>query len=628
MKSKTLSSEKGLFLKNIKETWPIWATYTFILLWIVPIVLYFSISFANYSVIKNSAEISGELLSDIINIGSEGTTILIIIVSIVLSSKINSYLSRENSSCFYHALPFTRTRLFMVNYISGLVILLVPVFVTYVIGGFVTISLGSSYFGLLMIDFLFKILVAFVCYSLSSLLNVITGNRIMALIVYVIYFFISDFFISIMNLYLSNGLFGINNNIINAPSRFLLFLDPIALFDNLEYHMVYDAAYQATGDYMIYNVSFTVIYEIILGGIFLAAALLLYKRRKSETAGDVISFGFAKVVFKYGFAICYSMLMTLMLEVIILESESKPISEHKALQIVLFIISAIVGYLIAQMIIDKKFNIFKKASVKLPIIGIIAAVFISFLTFDIMGFESKVPDKSDIDSISINYKNICYVIPNDYTDITDEVIDTHNRLLAERYKPENYDYNIFTINYVTKEFESISRTYYVAMDDKRIEDMFNRFAREHIDITYNDSGIERFKVENITNAYVYTENNNQLDSLNLEDINAQRLFKALMKDIEENNITYSEAFNYSDLYMDYSVFDNVAYDEPIEIVDDTEIPLNNDSFVVCFEFRCHDDEPGSEYSYLVSKCYHFNKRCKNTMNYLNIFSMIPILEMQ
>ena len=135
MKSKTSCFNKTIFLKNITHFWPIWLMITGWNIFIMPFMIYNTS--LQYKVMKDVTE--KELFqmksNDLLSIVSVYMNpVVLFIFAIIAVMAVFSYLYNSRSANTIHALPVTRKELFLTNYISGLLFLIVPEAVGFLLG--------------------------------------------------------------------------------------------------------------------------------------------------------------------------------------------------------------------------------------------------------------------------------------------------------------------------------------------------------------------------------------------------------------------------------------------------------------------------------------------------------------
>ena len=127
----------------------------------------------------------------------------------------------------------------------------------------------------------------------------------------------------------------------------------------------------------------------VVAVIMVAAAYFLYKSRRTESAGDVVAVARLRPVFKYGVAVCSGLFLGYVTDAAV---GGLP---------VWMVLWTVVGYFAAQMILDKSFRVFKKWHGAL-IVGAVMTAAVLMITLDVTGFEKRVPELDDVESIEVS----------------------------------------------------------------------------------------------------------------------------------------------------------------------------------------------------------------------------------
>ena len=126
MRSVTSCFNSTLYRKNLSRFWPIWALYSVIWLFALPLNLLTTIQRGQNWALEDLAH-SLDYFSRVsvgysLNLG----TVLAVIFGLLAAMAVFSYLDASRSACMMHALPLRREALFFTNYLSGLSFLLLP----------------------------------------------------------------------------------------------------------------------------------------------------------------------------------------------------------------------------------------------------------------------------------------------------------------------------------------------------------------------------------------------------------------------------------------------------------------------------------------------------------------------
>lgn len=235
MRSKTSCFNKTLFLKNLTRFWPLWGGASFI-------GALFSLALLSQLLRYGKDSIASEPLE--MTLGYYGilsglVPIICLLYGLLCALAVWGYLYSARSVNLMHILPIRREGLFVTNFLSGYVMLLLPFAVT---GGLCIVI--SAVFGLfepvgVLVTILGVLGESFFYFSSATLAAFITGNIFAMPALYLLLHFLE----AILDLLLSNFargfIFGLSTNY----TGFLEFLSPtVYLMRNVDA----DAQYQKT----------------------------------------------------------------------------------------------------------------------------------------------------------------------------------------------------------------------------------------------------------------------------------------------------------------------------------------------------------------------------------------------
>ena len=211
---------------------------------------------------------------------------------------------------------------------------------------------------------------------------------------------------------------------------------------------------------------------------------------------------------------------------------------------------ALIGLVIARMIVERTPRIFDKATLKRVIIyGIIAAAFFCFTAFDFTGYEKRIPEADNVASVYLDISDytsqtgIVSVYPNGNSMSlkTPEAIDVVQNLHQSEINAGNKDANTgstvaqITIKYALKSGGTISRTYEINDSEK-----YAAALREYAKLYTNKEFVSRYYSDRIFNPSVIKAtavNYENSESIDLKGKKLQALQNAIMADA--SNRTYN-----------------------------------------------------------------------------------------
>ncbi len=213
----------------------------------------------------------------------------------------------------------------------------------------------------------------------------------------------------------------------------------------------------------------------VIGLVLLAAAYLLYRRRKLESAGDFLA------VPKLAPVLAAAMALTGTAAVrIVLESTGIGYSMEKAMTLLFAFAGLAVGWFAAQMLLRRSTQVFQlRQWAGLGILTLGIAVSLGLTKLDVLGISDWVPQPEDVKSVTYNFNvgdtlddeagiadmiqlhNLCLE-----EKLTDEQVQEKYRVFHEEHpdEPYPYDYQSVFFTYHLKNGRTVQRRYYLRTD--------------------------------------------------------------------------------------------------------------------------------------------------------------------
>lgn len=392
MNSKTSYFNRTVFLKNLTRFWPVWVASLLIWIFIMPMSILGTIS--SQTMYLSTADIKDALESAVYRSAFGGGGIFTAIFSILSAMTVFSYLYQSRSAQFYHSLPVKRESLFVTNYLSGLLVVLFPLVVVFLLSALVEMLTGYLNLQVLLAWLAIVSVQSLLFFSFAAFCAMFTGH-IAALPVF---FFVLNFLAVgvqyMVQIILSNFVFGMQL----VRSVTLSFLSPMYYF-SMDEGVYMNANGRAVG-----IANWPLILGYALAGLLLAvAALAIYKRRNVETAGDLVAFKPVRHVFKYGMALCVALFLSVLFNTIM---GSTVMSTSFWRVLVSMLLSGFVGYFAAEMLLSKSFRVFKRGLLGWLIFSGALVVILFAVKLDLIGYERRLPDSEAVSKVYIgNYIN-------------------------------------------------------------------------------------------------------------------------------------------------------------------------------------------------------------------------------
>ena len=419
MRSATSFFDKTLFRSQLKHTWPLWLGYTALWLFLVPVALFSELSAyqGNYS----AADASRLLL----NAGVRGGVFISFVFGLFFAMLAFSHLTQSRATNGFHALPVRRETIFLTAYLTGLFCQLSTILVTFLLGAAVSAPLHLSFWSVTGAAMGSAMLEAVFFYSFAALCMMMTGQILAA----PVFYFVGNILVPGMEYLLrnfaGNFLYGYSGHTDVA----LGFLSPplymytmctevaIASIETCESDSYYVTAYA------LERGSLMILAAYALAGLVIALiALLLYRTRKSEMTGSTVAFPWATPIFKYGVAFCTAVALGQFLYYFLFGQYRSSGNDSLPGTILCMVAAGLVGYFVAEMLIRKSFRVFRAGAKGAAIVALALVLLGVAMSFDLTGYEKRVPDESEIESVYYTFSGM--------TNVTTDDADTIRRLTA------------------------------------------------------------------------------------------------------------------------------------------------------------------------------------------------------
>ena len=489
MQSKRSFFNRTLFRKNLTRFWPLWAVPSFIGA-LFPLV-------ALTQIVRYGEDLQPlEVTRTYYDIVTYGVPIVSLIYAVLVAAAVWSYLYNSRSVGMMHTLPVKRSGLFVTGVLSGMAMMLIP----YVVTGGLAIVVFLCFGGFDLLGTLVTILGvlghSLFYFASATAVAFVTGNLFALPVLYFIFHFLAVGMDVLVNLFANGFIFGLNTDY----SGLVEWLSPTVY---LMHHVMVDsqhverfvsdvrASYGGYYDYELVSVTLEngwLIGVYALAGLaLLGIAYALYRARRSESAGDVVAVGWMKPVFRYGVALCGAMAGGLALYAIFWGSFQNGDLYDVLPLLAAMLVAGAIAYYTASMLLAKSLRVFRGSWKGLGTMAICMVVICGVLHFDLLGVETRVPQVSQVETVTL------YVADNNYTfdpeteaDLLEEVRAVHRAIAedADYIRAKDWpmtasdetdflnvaSYNSVRLTYGLKNGATVSRRYYVPITRNRLQD--------------------------------------------------------------------------------------------------------------------------------------------------------------
>lgn len=451
-------------------------------------------------------------IAQVISFDSPFIKLVLIVLATLCGVAMFRYLHDRRQVDFYHALPISRGKLFAVNYISG-VLLVLPFYLIVLVIGLIFVSamgLGGQITGALLVQSILGNIAYFLLnYTVAVLCTVLTGNTIITVLLG-IWAQLGIPVLMVMVQCYQAMFYETFSSTVPLMQTFVLYGSPMCNYlvtfhdTHTMYVPLFDTALDVVGGMAV------LIYPVILTIVLGVLSYFLFVRRKSENTGMAVSFRRAKAPIKWFMSIFSGLGFGLIFTVIF--------SGTSGGMWFGLVFGVVLCHMIVEIIYDFDFKALLHHWKQMIVLAILAVVVVAGIKNDVFGYDNYIPDVDDIASAAIesSYYNIDwnYNVQDIYKDqLTDaESIEKIHQLaelsVANNGKPEEGDStHAYTIHYTLKNGDHVSRCYTEVPTNVVQDMMVNLVASEQYLKQYstlqtlripatNEEGMTRLEVRN------------------------------------------------------------------------------------------------------------------------------------
>lgn len=434
MQSKTLCFNATLFRKNLARFWPLWGMASFLGA-LFPLALLLDLMRTKPGSVEPL-----EFTQAYYSVLSYGVPIVSLLYAALVAMMVWSYLYNARSVGLMHTLPIRREGLFATNFLSGMAMMLIPYAVT---GGLcVLISLGYGGFDPagLAVTVLGVLGESFFYFASATFAAFIVGNLFALPAVYFLLHFLAVMLDWLVSSLAQGFIFGFSGNYTGvvewlSPTVYLEgSVRPAAAYEEIlqEGDLGNHWTRSVMTDIRLDGLEVIGAYALV-GAVLLALGYLLYRRRKSETAGDVVAVGALRPVFCCGVTALAALLGGIALYEIFWRGFQGGDSYDAVPMAVCMSVAAIIGYYAAAMLLAKTLRVFRGSWKGVLAAAAACAAVCGVLHADVLGIAEKVPAVSAVESVQLYAADNNYAFyPGEEDALLEQVRALHKTIAADR----------------------------------------------------------------------------------------------------------------------------------------------------------------------------------------------------
>ena len=509
MKLRTLFFDKTVLRKDITRFAPLWAIY-----FIGGLLVMLNVADSTSAHGYNAANNVGATITyfSIINLFYAGIAALLLFGDLYNSRLCNAL----------HAMPMRRENWFITHLVSGMLFSLVP----NAVGMLFIMFRLESYWYVTLIWMLGMTMQYLFFFGLAVLSCFCVGNRFAMAAVYGILNGASMIAYWFVQLVYQPLLYGVE-----ISSEPFLLLCPIAQLVRNNEMLVWKAVNPYKS---IYSVAFGDGWGYlavlgVLGVALLALSLVMYRRRKLESAGDFIAVSPLAPIFSVVFALCVGAVFAMFGELL-----GKSYVPY-------LLVGLVVGWFSGRMLLQRTVKVFSgKNFLRIGILVVAVLLSIGLTKLDPLGITRWVPEADRVASLTVSDdRNFYYNGGNEGELKTEdpekiqEFIDIHKYIIETGASDENDDRSVrLYLNYTMKDGRKINRSYFAWVDEEMITKLRLLFSDATAYIPYGDWQTNPDRISRV-----------DVDGKNISRKYYEGLLKNIIKDCEAGNMAYSHQFH-------------------------------------------------------------------------------------
>ena len=432
MQSKTSCFNGTLFRKNLTRFWPLWGLASFIGA-LFPLAVLLDMVHRGWNVLS-APEFTG-MYYDAVSV----VPVINLVYAALCAMAVWSYLYNARSVGLMHTLPIRREGLFLTNFLSGFSMTLIPYAVTGTLCVIVSLCGGAFDAKGLAVTVLAVLGESFFYFSSATFVAFITGNAFAMPPLYALLHFLAVLLDWLISSFAQGFIFGFSTNYTGVVE----WLSPtVYLVNNVRCARQYVEVQQTFPDGTPYTSrlltsadleNFWLIGVYTLVGLVLALlALALYRRRRSETAGDVVAVGWLRPVFRYGVAGLCALLGGQLLYSLFWYGFQQGDYYDTLPMVVCLLAAGTIGYYGASMLLAKSLKVFRGSWKGLAVVLAGCALVCCVLHFDLLGVAARVPEADHIQTLEVRTADNSYTLtPEQDGDLVEQVRTLHQAVVAD-----------------------------------------------------------------------------------------------------------------------------------------------------------------------------------------------------
>lgn len=381
MPSERTFFNKAIYKRALSRFWIIGAAYAVVLCFLTLMCgRYF-----NFDTKEIAEYVSYSILSNL----TRREIVAAAAAAVVMAIAVHGWMFRKTSAAYISALPVTREALLISSMLAALTLLILPCIIAMLVSLLLYGGTSSLWSSCLLCSAVAVVLMNIAFFGLASFCTVFTGNAAVlpALYVIALYGFVG---IEVVIRYIAEFLlFGVR-----GTGWELAILSPLYYFFNnyvgsYSYALPLTAIYAAAG--------------VILAGL----AVIFFRHRRMEAAGEVVAVPVLRPLFRWGLAAVGALGMALLILKTVFDvgaygAGNRGTPARVAILLLAMLFGAAVGWFGADALMRKTLRVFDRHWKGLGVFCALLCALVIGCELDVFGIERYQPDVDEIGYASVN----------------------------------------------------------------------------------------------------------------------------------------------------------------------------------------------------------------------------------
>lgn len=398
MLSKKFCCKSALLLDDLRRYSPVWVVASLGLL-LFPLTVWIQYQNVVRDALAKNVDMSGigdAALTDfamdanrfLLEILGDVGAVALLIYAVVPAMALLHYLYQSRSALGTHALPVTRTELFVTHYLAGICMILLPLFIFCVVTIPVLLAVGAFWWKTIAVFCIVIFCVYLFFFSFAMFCGMFTGQLLGVPLYYVIFNGIAPLTFLLFVSMAQQFWYGFSTA--DMQAGLVKALTPVWQFCDV----LYLESIVNDGTFALQGMQVVAIYALV-GLVFATLAGLVFQRRQLECAGEIVAVGILRPLFAaccglYG-GFCMQMGYSYVFD-----------ADETGWLFFFLVLGTVLGGFIGRMLLEKTLAVFNLRNFgQIAVVLVLSCICFSTIRFDLLGYEDYVPELEDIESVSI-----------------------------------------------------------------------------------------------------------------------------------------------------------------------------------------------------------------------------------